>query len=81
VIRQAGDSNESVIAFSAACTHLGCIVQWQKNTQQFPCPCHGRRFDAVGSPVYTENQPHYVPLPRLETKIENDNIYVKVPKM
>ena len=74
-------SNEPVIAFSAACTHLGCTVQWQKETGQFPCPCHGRTFDTTGGPVHTANsQPHYTSLPRLETKTEADGtIYVKVP--
>jgi Rieske Fe-S protein len=80
VIRQAENSTEPIIAFSAACTHLGCTVQWQGNKRQFPCPCHGRTFDTTGSPVYSENsKPHYVSLPRLETKIENGNIYVKIP--
>ena len=73
---------EQIIAFSAACTHLGCIVQWEESTRQFPCPCHGRTFDAIGDPVYKDaSQPHYMSLPRLETKIENGNIYVKVPKL
>jgi len=80
VIRQADNSAEPIIAFSAACTHLGCIVQWKASTRQFPCPCHGRTFDADGSPVYSGNsQVHYVSLPRMETKVENDRIYVKVP--
>jgi Rieske Fe-S protein len=71
---------EQIIAFSAACTHLGCIVEWQEDKRQFPCPCHNRTFDATGKPVPIENGPlHYVSLPRLETKIENGNIYVKVP--
>jgi len=71
---------EPIIAFSAACTHLGCIVQWQDSTRQFPCPCHGRTFNAIGNPIYTtDSQPHYLSLPRMETKIENGKIYVKVP--
>jgi nitrite reductase/ring-hydroxylating ferredoxin subunit len=81
VMRQTENtSDEPIIAFSAACTHLGCIVQWNESTRQFPCPCHGRTFDAEGNPVYRENQPHYLSLPRLETKTENGYIYVKVPK-
>jgi Rieske Fe-S protein len=91
VIRQAATSKgtaevadttptEQIIAFSAACTHLGCIVQWQEEKRQFPCPCHGRTFDATGEPINTNNsQSRYISLPRLETKIENGNIYVKVP--
>src|SRR5262249_30369095 len=55
VIRQTENSAEPIIAFSAACTHLGCIVQWKGNKRQFPCPCHGRIFDATGDPVYKED--------------------------
>ena len=72
--------NERIVALSAACTHLGCLVQWQNNGQQFICPCHGRTFDTEGGPTRTEAyQPPYVPLPRLETKIEHGNIYVRIP--
>jgi len=35
-------------AFSAICTHLGCIVQWVSGRQEFLCPCHGGRYDADG---------------------------------
>jgi Rieske Fe-S protein len=80
VIRQESQTTtEQVIAVSAACTHMGCIVQWQENTKQFLCPCHGGAFDKQGTPVPTNNQLYFTSLPRLETKIENGNIYVKVP--
>lgn len=35
-------------AFSAVCTHLGCIVQWQAEKGEFLCPCHAGRFSAQG---------------------------------
>ncbi|MDD2581598.1 MAG: ubiquinol-cytochrome c reductase iron-sulfur subunit [Desulfuromonadaceae bacterium] len=35
--------------FSAVCTHLGCIIQWEKEKQDFLCPCHGGRFSADGT--------------------------------
>ncbi len=81
VIRQTGNtSDEQIIALSAACPHLGCPVQWQGDKQQFRCPCHTRIFDTTGGPVAIKNgPPHHTWLSRLETKIENGNIYVKVP--
>lgn len=33
-------------AFSAKCTHLGCIVQ--RTSDGFQCPCHGARFGPKG---------------------------------
>ncbi len=36
------------VALSAVCTHLGCIVKWVNDSQEFLCPCHGGRFSANG---------------------------------
>lgn len=38
-----------LVALSAVCTHLGCIVQWQKEKQDFLCPCHGGHFSPEGA--------------------------------
>lgn len=35
-------------AFSAVCTHLGCLVQWRPLEKDIFCPCHGGRYDAEG---------------------------------
>lgn len=42
---KAGD----LIALSAVCTHLGCIVQWEKEKQDFLCPCHAGQYAADGT--------------------------------
>ena len=33
---------------SAACTHLGCTVEWKAEGSEFDCPCHGSKFTADG---------------------------------
>ncbi|HUJ70743.1 MAG TPA: Rieske (2Fe-2S) protein [Verrucomicrobiae bacterium] len=38
-------------AFSAICTHLGCIVGWDAARHQIACPCHAGFFDINGRPV------------------------------
>jgi cytochrome b6-f complex iron-sulfur subunit len=37
-----------LVAFSAVCTHLGCIVQWEKENQDFLCPCHAGHYSVDG---------------------------------
>jgi Rieske Fe-S protein len=84
VVRNDGDNGESlkegpVIAMSAACTHMGCIVQWQGSDNKFHCPCHGGLFTEYGKPVNSSPIRYLTSLPRLEAKIENDKVYVRVP--
>jgi cytochrome b6-f complex iron-sulfur subunit len=38
-----------MVALSAVCTHLGCIVQWEKEVQDFVCPCHAGHYAADGT--------------------------------
>ncbi len=76
-----GDPDKGqIIAMSAACTHMGCIVQWQDADRKFHCPCHGGLFTEYGKVDASAAPIRYLtPLPRLQTKIENGNVYVRVP--
>jgi Rieske Fe-S protein len=38
-------------AFIAICTHLGCLVQWHKDTEKFVCPCHAGTYDSEGEVI------------------------------
>jgi glycine/D-amino acid oxidase-like deaminating enzyme/nitrite reductase/ring-hydroxylating ferredoxin subunit len=45
------DEDGTVHSMSAVCVHLGCIVTWNAAEKTWDCPCHGSRFDAVGSVI------------------------------
>ena len=36
---------------SSVCPHLGCTVPWNKERNQFVCPCHGGTFHSDGTRV------------------------------
>ncbi len=67
-----------IVALSAACTHMGCIVQWTNADRKFHCPCHGGAFTATGGPD-GKLSPYLTPLAALDVKVENGQIYVRVP--
>ena len=48
-------NEDKIIAISAGCTHLGCIVTWDEDQKIFKCPCHDGRFDADGKVRSCEN--------------------------
>jgi cytochrome b6-f complex iron-sulfur subunit len=61
-------------AFSAICTHLACIVEWDETRQIILCPCHDGRFSPVNGSVISGPPPG--PLPELPLTVEGDAIYV-----
>ena len=45
------DENSQVHIVSAVCTHMQCIVNWNKSEKSWDCPCHGSRFDIDGKVI------------------------------
>jgi cytochrome b6-f complex iron-sulfur subunit len=61
-------------AYSAICTHLGCIVAWNEQRRQIDCPCHAGVFDISGRVV---SGPPPRPLPENGVMVVNDEVLVK----
>jgi cytochrome b6-f complex iron-sulfur subunit len=62
-------------AFSAICTHLGCLVDWDDQKRQIVCPCHAGVFDLDGRRI---SGPPPRPLPVYTVNVINGKIFVKV---
>jgi len=61
-------------AFSAICTHLGCIVKWDEAKQQIYCPCHAATFDTKGNVL---SGPAPRPLPPYNVSLVAGDIYIE----
>lgn len=66
----------TLLALSAACTHMGCLVHWNAQNTTFDCPCHDWQYTEEGVAPHNEA---YRPLPTMSAKIENDIVYVFTP--
>ena len=63
-------------ARSAICTHMGCLLAWRGETEQFACPCHGATFDQAGRSDDGRGHPT---LPPIQIKVEGGQVFAWGP--
>jgi Rieske Fe-S protein len=56
---------------------MGCLLQWNGTDRTFDCPCHGGRFTEEGASA-PSSPVKYSPLPALQTKVEQNQVWVYV---
>lgn len=67
-----GQGKDGLVAYSAICTHLGCVVYAKLNDSgQIACPCHASRFDPAKSAAVVGG-PAPRPLPGLPIDVQQD---------
>ena len=64
---------KGLIAPSRVCTHLGCLVHYDKENRQLLCPCHAGTFDLDGHVI---SGPPPKPLPVLPLRVDGENIVI-----
>lgn len=65
---------EGIKAFSAICTHLGCITYWHEQRQIIQSPCHDGRFSPLNGTVISGPPPR--PLPAYGLEIAGGQVYI-----
>jgi cytochrome b6-f complex iron-sulfur subunit len=68
------NTEQGVKAYSAVCTHLGCIVAWNASSRTITCPCHDGTFNVSNGAVLSGPPPRG--LASAEVSVEGDQIYV-----
>ena len=61
------------VAFSKVCTHLGCLVEYDRGLRKLVCPCHAGTFDLDGNVL---SGPPPRPLPVISVKVEGDLVII-----
>ncbi|HEY4953880.1 MAG TPA: Rieske 2Fe-2S domain-containing protein [Gemmatimonadaceae bacterium] len=69
------EDGEKFKAYNARCTHLGCGFVYDKDANNFLCPCHHGRFDVKTGAVLDGPPPR--PLDELEVEIRDSAVFVK----
>lgn len=67
------DKEDSFIAFSVNCTHLGCPVRWLNDADLFMCPCHGGVYYKDGE---VAAGPPPKPLPTYPVRVRNGQVEI-----
>ena len=69
-------TNETtVVALSAVCTHVRCILNYDRDKRLLTCPCHDGHFDLKGE-VLSGPPPRALPV--LEVSMRAGEVYVRV---
>ena len=66
-------SDKGYIALSRVCTHLGCLVEYDRGKHRLICPCHAGIYDLEGSVV---SGPPPAPLAKIALRVDGDNIVI-----
>jgi cytochrome b6-f complex iron-sulfur subunit len=64
-------------AFSAICTHLGCVVYWHPEKNVIHSPCHDGLFNPVNGAVVSGPPPR--PLPAYELALKDGRVLIGKP--
>ena len=64
-----------IVALSAVCTHVRCILGFDRERRALTCPCHDGRFDLAGQVL---SGPPPRPLPSYSVSVRAGEVFVQL---
>ena len=64
-----------IVALSAVCTHVRCILGFDRERRALTCPCHDGRFDLAGQVL---SGPPPRPLPSYTVSVRAGEVFVQL---
>jgi menaquinol-cytochrome c reductase iron-sulfur subunit len=68
------DKSGNLRVLTSICPHLGCTVPWNKEKNQFVCPCHSATFTPDGTRI---SGPSQRGMDSLETSVQDGQLLVR----
>ena len=68
------DAKGNLRVLTSVCPHLGCTVPWNKEKNQFICPCHSATFAPDGARI---GGPSQRGMDTLETSVQDGQLLVR----
>jgi menaquinol-cytochrome c reductase iron-sulfur subunit len=68
------DDHGRLRVLTSICPHLGCTVPWNKEKNQFVCPCHGAAYSPDGTRI---SGPSLRGMDTLETSVQDGQLQVR----
>ena len=65
--------DKGFIALSRVCTHLGCLVTYERGRKILLCPCHAGIYDLEGNVL---SGPPPKPLQKFPVRVEGENLVI-----
>jgi len=68
------DAQGQLRVLTSVCPHLGCTVPWNKERNEFICPCHGAIYASDGTRI---SGPSLRGMDTLETSVRDGQLFVR----
>jgi cytochrome b6-f complex iron-sulfur subunit len=70
----------SLAAVSGACTHQGCLLQFNQSAGRLDCPCHRTAFGVDGKLMFSQLETPPAGLPQIQVRSRDGQVEAFLPR-